>query len=309
MSVALRLQAVRARYGDRVAVAGLTLDVAAGEVVALIGPNGSGKSTTLALAAGVLTPVSGIVTACGIDRAADPHGYAAKVGLVPQDGATYDELTAQQNLEFFGRLYGLGGRELRRRVARGLSRVGLTDRARDRVGTLSGGLRQRVNLAAALLHDPPILLLDEPTVALDPASRDAALADLTRLRDEGHAVLFTTHHTDETELACDRVAVLDAGRLAACGKPGDVLRPRGREVLYAHLRMPVPRFLEKCLRRELAAIADLEVTGNRLRIAADTNENLGRALARVLAEGLDLDGYRSPGSSITRGVSSEKVGR
>ncbi|HYH68180.1 MAG TPA: ABC transporter ATP-binding protein [Urbifossiella sp.] len=307
MTAALRLQAVRARYGDRVAVAGLTLDVAAGEVVALIGPNGSGKSTTLAVAAGVLTPVAGSVSACGIDRAADPHGFAAKVGLVPQDGATYDELTAAQNLEFFGRLYGLGGRELRRRVARGLSRVGLTDRAHDRVGTLSGGLRQRVNLAAALLHDPAVLLLDEPTAALDPASRDAALADLARLRDEGHAVLFTTHHTDEAELACDRVAVLDAGRLVACGKPGDVLRPRGREVLYAHLRMPVPRFLEKSLRRELAGVAELEVTGNRLRLAADTAENLGRALARVLAEGLDLDGYRSPGSSIIRGVSSEKV--
>ncbi|QDU18804.1 ABC transporter ATP-binding protein [Urbifossiella limnaea] len=309
MTAALRLQAVRARYGDRVAVAGLTLDVAAGEVVALIGPNGSGKSTTLALAAGVMTPASGTVTACGIDRAADPHGYAAKVGLVPQDGATYDELTAAQNLAFFGRLYGLGGRELRRRVARGLSRVGLSERAHDRVGTLSGGLRQRVNLAAALLHDPPILLLDEPTAALDPASRDAFLAGLTRLRDDGHAILFTTHHTDETELAADRVAVLGAGRLVACGRPGDVLRPRGREVLYARLRMPVPRFLEKGLRRELAPLAELEVTGNRLRLSADTPENLGRALARVLAEGLDLDGYRSPGGAGARAASSEKVVR
>ncbi|HEX4610129.1 MAG TPA: ABC transporter ATP-binding protein [Urbifossiella sp.] len=294
MPVALSLQAVRARYGDRVAVDGLTLDVAAGEVVGLLGPNGSGKSTTLAVAAGVLTPVDGTVTACGIARAADPAGYAAKIGLVPQDGATYDELTAAENLAFFGRLYGLGGRDLRRRTARSLARVGMADRARERVGTLSGGLRQRVNLAAALLHDPPVLLLDEPSAALDPAARDAFLTDLARLRDDGHAVLFTTHHADEAELVCGRVAVLDGGRLAACGPPGMVLRPRGREVLYAHLRMPVPRFLEKSLRRALAPHADLEVTGNRLRLSADTAEHLGRALARVLAEGLDLDRFGTP---------------
>ena len=298
MPVALSLQAVCARYGARVAVDGLTLDVAAGEVVGLLGPNGSGKSTTLAVAGGVLTPAAGTVAACGIDRAADPLGFAVKVGLVPQDGATYDELTAAQNLDFFGRLYGLGGRELRRRTARCLARVGMSDRARERVGTLSGGERQRVNLAAALLHDPPVLLLDEPTAALDPASRDAFLADLARLRDDGHAVLFTTHHTDEADLVCDRVAVLDAGRLVGCGKPGDVLRPRGREVLYAHLRMPVPRFLEKGIRRALAPYADIEVTGNRLRLAADTTEHLGRALARVLAEGLDVDRFATPPGSV-----------
>lgn len=301
-AVALSLRAVRVRYGDTTALDGVSLDVARGEVVGLLGPNGSGKSTTLLAAAGVLDPAEGTVTVNGIARAAEPAGYAAKVGLVPQDCALYDELTAADNLLFFGRLYGLGGRELRRRVARSLSRVRMSDRAGHRVGTLSGGMKQRVNLAAALLHDPPVLLLDEPTAGLDPASRDALLADLARLRDDGHAVLFSTHQLDETETVCDRVAVLDHGRLVACGRPCELLRSgsSGAAVLYARLRGPLPRFLERSLRQRLGPTIHLEVTGRRLRIAADTSEELGRALSLILAEGVEVDGFRTPPGALER---------
>src|SRR5437764_1760629 len=247
MPAALSLRTVRVRYGDTIALDGLSLDVGRGEAVGLLGPNGSGKSTTLAAAAGVLDPVEGTVTVGGIRRDDDPAAFAARVGLVPQDCALYDELTAADNLLFFGRLYGLGGRDLRRRVARALARVRLADRAGDRVGTLSGGMRQRVNLAAALLHDPPVLLLDEPTASLDPAARDSLFADLTRLKDDGHAVLLSTHHLDEAELGCDRVAVLDRGKLAAVGRPCELLRcrPVDRVALYGHLREKLPKFRER----------------------------------------------------------------
>jgi ABC-2 type transport system ATP-binding protein len=300
LPVALSLIDVTVRYGDRVAVDCVSLEVRRGEIVGLLGPNGSGKSSTLAVAAGILDPTSGTVSVDGRTRATDPAAYAIRVGLVPQEAAVYDELTAAQNLTFFGELYGLAGSDLRRRVVRTLSRLKLTDRANDRVSTFSGGLKQRLNLAAALLHDPPVLLLDEPTASLDPASRDALFADLTRFRDDGHAILLTTHHVDEAEGGCDRVAVLEKGKLTACGPPSELLRPRtaDRAVLYGHLRTRPPKFLEKAIRRRLVAHARLEITGRRLRLSAETSEQLGHALATLLAEGIELEAYRTPAGTV-----------
>jgi ABC-2 type transport system ATP-binding protein len=181
-------------------------------------------------------------------------------------------------------------------VERALAFARLADRRDDRVGTLSGGLNQRLNLAVALLHDPVVLLLDEPTAALDPASRDALFAELHHLRDGGHAILLTTHHLDEAEHGCDRIAVLDRGRLVACGKPSELLRcrPGGRAVLYAQLREFLPRFFVKSLKRRVGRGVEVEVTGRRLRLAADTHEQLGRALGVVLADGIGVDGFRTP---------------
>ncbi len=294
--VALALDGVRVRYGDHVAVDGLTLAVRRGEIVGLLGPNGSGKSTTLGVAAGVLDPEAGSVSVDNVRRDVDPAGFALRVGLAPQDCGLYDELTAADNLLFFGRLYGLGGLDLRQRAARVLARVRLTDRANDRVAAFSGGMRQRLNVACALLHDPPVLLLDEPTAALDPASRDALFADLDRLRNDGHAVLLTTHHLDEAELGCDRVVVLDRGRVAAAGRPCELtrLRAAGRAVLYGHLRERLPRFLERAIRGRLEPGAELEITGRRLRLSAASTDALGRALATVLAEGAAVDTFRTP---------------
>ena len=294
--VALALDDIHVRYGRNTAVDGLTLHVREGEIVGLLGPNGSGKSTTLLAAAGVLDPHAGAVTVDGIRRDRDPAGFAARVGLVPQEPALYEELTAEANLAFFGRLYGLAGCRLTARVGRALDRAKLTDRAGDRVGTFSGGMKQRLNLAAALLHDPAVLLLDEPTAALDPASRDALFATLHDLREAGHAVLLTTHHLDEAEHGCDRVAVLEKGRVVACGKPHELIRrqPAGRAILYAHLREAMPRFFVRGLKAKVPAGVEVEVTGRRLRLSADRQDDLGKALAMVLADGIVLDGFRTP---------------
>jgi ABC-2 type transport system ATP-binding protein len=304
LPVALSLVDVRARYGRHLAVDGVTLDVYRGEIVGLLGPNGSGKSTVLALAAGVLDPAEGSVAVDGRPRAADPVAFARRVGLVPQECGLYDELTAADNLFFFGKLYGLAGHDLRRRVVRTLARVGLSGRGGHRVETFSGGMKQRLNLAVALVHDPPVLLLDEPTAALDPAGRDALFADLTRLRDDGHAVLLSTHHLDEAEAGCDRVAVLDRGKLVACGKPGDLLRPQAAErpVMYGQLRERPPRFLVRAIRERLGEGVQLEVTGRRLRLSAATTEDLGLALAALLAEGVELEGYRTPPGALERAL-------
>ncbi len=302
MAVALCLHNVRVQFGDRVVLDGVSLEVGRGEVVGLVGPNGSGKSTTLAVAAGVLDPASGTVAVEGQGRAKDAAAFASRVGLVPQTCALYDELTCLENLDFFGRLYGIRGRELDRRVMRALSRVGLSDRATERVGTLSGGLKQRANMAAALLHDPPVILLDEPTASLDAASRNQILADLSRLRDDGHAILMSTHHLDDVEAACDRIAILDSGRVAAIGEPAEVLRPAGlgRAILYAHLVRRPPRFVERAIRQRLGPGVELEITGRRLRLAAATSEDLGRALALVLAEGIEAENFRTPPTAMDR---------
>ncbi|MCI0702777.1 MAG: ABC transporter ATP-binding protein [Planctomycetia bacterium] len=304
LPVTLSLVDVTVSYGDRVAVDRLSLEVRRGEIVGLLGPNGSGKSSVLAVAAGVLDPTTGTVTMNGRERSADPAAFAACVGLVPQEAAIYDELTAVENLWFFGELYGLSGSDLRRRVMRALARVKLLDRAEHRVNTFSGGLKQRLNLAAALLHDPPVLLLDEPTASLDPASRDAFFVDLTRFRDDGHTILITTHHLDEAECGCDRVGVLDQGKLVACGSPTELLRPHAAEraVLYGHLRTRPPKYLERAIRRRLGSRAELEVTGRRLRLSANTSEELGEALAMLLAEGVELDAYRTPAGALERAL-------
>jgi ABC-2 type transport system ATP-binding protein len=305
LPVALSLVDVTVRYGTRLAVDRLSLDVRRGEIVGLLGPNGSGKSSVLAAAAGVIDPAAGAVTVDGKPRAADPAAFAARVGLVPQEPALYEELTAAENLAFFAELYGLSGSDLRRRVTRALARVKLSDRIHHRVSTFSGGMRQRLNLAAALVHDPPVLLLDEPTASLDPAGRDALFADLTRLRDDGHAVLITTHHLDEAEAGCDCVGVLERGRLVALGPPGELLRPQSadRAILYGRLRVRPPKYLERAIRRRLGATAELEVTGRRLRLAAHTSEELGRALATLLAEGVELEAYRTPAGALERAFS------
>jgi ABC-2 type transport system ATP-binding protein len=213
----LSLQEVTLRYGDTLAVDALSLEVRRGEIFGLLGPNGCGKSTTLAAVAGALPPAAGVLRIEGIEERADPLAYRRLVGLVPQELALYEELSAEDNLLFFGRLYGLHGGDLRRRVGQALDFVRLADRARHWVHTLSGGMQRRLNLACALLHEPPLLLLDEPTVGIDPPSREAIFASLRHLRDRGTALVFTTHYLEEAEQFCDRVAIMDRGRLVALG--------------------------------------------------------------------------------------------
>jgi ABC-2 type transport system ATP-binding protein len=229
----LSLEHVTVRYGARVAVRDLSLRVAPGEVFGLLGPNGCGKSTTLAVVAGERPPDEGQVCFDGRPIADDPLGYRRRLGLVPQELALFDELTAEQNLAFFGRLYGLAGALLRDRLDEALAFVRLTEHARRPARTFSGGMQRRLNLACALLHRPRLLLLDEPTVGLDIQSREAIFACLRELREGGAAMVFTTHHLDEVEQLCDRVGVMENGRLIASGPPereGVLLALTGRSL-------------------------------------------------------------------------------
>jgi ABC-2 type transport system ATP-binding protein len=292
---------VSIRYGSCRVVDGVSLAVHSGELVALTGPNGSGKSTLLSVAAGVREADAGRVLVRGLERKADPVAYARQVGWSPQQCGLYDELTVEENLRFFGRLQGLGGNRLHQNLQRVMGQLGLGSRRRQRVGTLSGGWKQRVNIAAALVHNPSVLLLDEPTSGLDAESRERLLADISRLRDEGCAVVLATHQGDEVAAVADRVAQLHKGRL------GESARDPSRQpsispplLLYGQLRHPPPRFLLRLVRQRLPHGVELELIGRRLRLRAETAESLGYALAELLREGVAFESYRTVASSAAR---------
>ena len=228
MAAVLILDNLAIRYGDHAAVDGLCLEARSGEILGLLGPNGCGKSSTLAAVSGCLVPFAGTIQVCGKGEQDDPLAYRRLIGLVPQELAIYEELTAEQNCAFFGRLYGLSGTFLKERVAEVLEFVRLGDHARRTPRTFSGGMQRRLNLACALLHKPALLLLDEPTVGLDIQSRDAVFDNLRLLAEQGTALVFTTHHLEEAEQLCGRIGIMDHGKLVAEGTMADLLAQPGR---------------------------------------------------------------------------------
>ena len=219
----LTIDHLRRSFGSLVAVDDVSFSVRPGQLVGLLGPNGAGKTTTVSMIAGLVTPDSGQVLIGGARLSGDTDPKKRRIGLVPQDLALYDELSARANLRFFGALYSLRGAALEAAIASTLQLVGLADRVDDRVSTYSGGMKRRLNLAAGLLHDPDILLLDEPTVGVDPQSRNAIFDNLELLKSRGKALLYTTHYMEEVERLADRVVVIDHGKVIAEDTLADLL--------------------------------------------------------------------------------------
>jgi ABC-2 type transport system ATP-binding protein len=215
MPPVLDARSLRKSYGAVTAVSDVSFTVGAGEMVGLLGPNGAGKSTTVGIIAGILQLDAGEVRINGSALRGDTDPVKSAIGLVPQDLALFEELPARENLRLFGALYNLAGAALDTTIASGLEFVGLADRARDKVKTFSGGMKRRLNLAAGLLHDPQLVLLDEPTVGVDPQSRNAIFDNLEALRARGKSLVYTTHYMEEAERLCDRIVIVDHGRVVA----------------------------------------------------------------------------------------------
>ncbi len=200
------------RFGAIVAVDDLSFSVQRGETFGLLGPNGAGKTTTISILCGLLRPDGGSVSLAGKTDPMRPE-VRASLGVVPQTLALYGEISAQANLEFFGHINGLTGRQLKDRVAACLETAGLTQRHKSRVSTFSGGMKRRLNMVCSLLHDPDILLLDEPTVGVDPQSRNLIFDNIEQLKSQGRTIIYTTHYMEEAERLCDRVAIVDHGKI------------------------------------------------------------------------------------------------
>jgi ABC-2 type transport system ATP-binding protein len=220
----IEVEDVRKQFGPTVALGGVTLSVGRGELFGLLGPNGAGKTTLMSILAGLTDPDAGSVRLFGQPFSTRDRDLRRRVGLATQDLAVYPELTARENLTFFGKLYGLTGPDLRNRVDEMLSAVGLTDRADDRAGTFSGGMKRRLNLAVAVVHGPELLLLDEPTTGVDPQSRNHIFERVQALNAAGLTVVYTSHYMEEVQTLCTRIAILDGGELRACDTLPNLLR-------------------------------------------------------------------------------------
>ncbi|HEY5548417.1 MAG TPA: ATP-binding cassette domain-containing protein [Coriobacteriia bacterium] len=217
------------RFGENTAVDGVSFDIREGEIFGLLGPNGAGKTTTISMISCLLAPSSGTVIVDGASVTAEPRKVKCALGVVPQEIALYPTLTALENLMFWGRMYGLGGKLLEERVVEALETAGLADRAKERIETYSGGMKRRINIAAGIMHHPRVLLMDEPTVGIDPQSRNHILETVKELNRRGMTVLYTSHYMEEVEFLCDRVGIVDHGRLIALGTIEELKRLVGDE--------------------------------------------------------------------------------
>jgi len=277
----LEVRDLRKSYGATVALDGVSFQVAEGEMFGLLGPNGAGKTTLLSIVSCLLEPGGGEVRFAG--RRVHPSEKAIRrhIGIVPQELAIYGELTARENLQFFGALYGLPGARLRRRVGEVLAAVGLQDRADARADTFSGGMKRRLNFGAALVHRPHLLLLDEPTTGVDPQSRNHIFQEVRRLNADGVTVVYTSHYMEEVQALCPRIGIIDHGRLIALGSLHELLQKMTGLVRFrvpevtAALRQKIKDIPDAHLAERNGAVLELEcrdVKATLLRLVGVLNE-------------------------------------
>jgi ABC-2 type transport system ATP-binding protein len=228
-SLAIRVQDLYRHFGEIKAVDGVSFEVQRGEIFSLLGPNGAGKSTTISMLSCLLRPSKGEATVMGHSVTAEPQEVKAAIGVVPQEIALYEDLSARENLDFWGKMYGLRGAALKTRVDEVLDLIGLNERQKDRVDTFSGGMKRRVNIGLALLHRPDVIIMDEPTVGIDPQSRRHILDGVLALNDQGATILYTTHYMEEAQELSDHVAIMDRGKVIAQGSHDELVQIVGEQ--------------------------------------------------------------------------------
>jgi ABC-2 type transport system ATP-binding protein len=294
-ALAIEVKDLHKSFGDFQAVKGLSFSIEAGEIFSLLGPNGAGKSTTISMLSGLLRPTRGDACIFGHSILTDARAARAALGVVPQDIALYPDLTARENLLFWGKMYGLRGSALQQRVKEVLEVIGLTERRGDRVGTFSGGMKRRVNIGAALLHRPRVIIMDEPTVGIDPQSRRHILDNVKELNRQGMTVVYTTHYMEEAQELSKHIAIVDQGRLVAYGTHDELIQAVGE---LSRIDFKVNADLERVLpalekvegAARVTPLADEERPGMLTALVTDSNlvlprlfEAANRCGARILS--------------------------
>ncbi len=290
MKAILEAKELVKKYGDFTAVNGISFEIMEGEIFSLLGPNGAGKTTTISMLSTLYVPTRGEATIGGHSIKKEPMAVRNLIGVVPQDLALYEELTARENLMFWGQMYGLSGKTLNARIDEVLEQIGLTDKARQRLKTYSGGMKRRVNIGVGLLHRPRLLFMDEPTVGIDPQSRRAILDSVKDLNKQGMTVLYTTHYMEEAAELSDRVGIMDHGELIALGTQAELTKQVGEmETLILHVgenedpeRLAVAIRTLKMVRR--ADVTDHTVTV----IVPEAEEALAPAITKANELGIKI---------------------
>jgi len=286
----IRVERLVKRYGELRAVDGISFEVRKGELYGLLGPNGAGKTTTMSMLSGLLAPDEGRIFFDGVELGSDPLRIKAQLGVVPQETALYDTLSARENLRFWAGLYGLAGADLDKAVERALEQVGLTGRAKEPVKAFSGGMKRRLNLALGLVHGPRAVLMDEPTVGIDPQARANILEAVRAVTAAGTTVIYTTHYLEEAESLCDRVAIIDHGKILAEGTVDELKR----RVSDKQILTVSGSFDVETASARLAALPGTQIIAsspNKMILSvAGSGKAAIEALSGVLASGLELDG-------------------
>lgn len=274
----LKVVELHKAFGSTKAVDGISLEVNKGEVFGLLGPNGAGKSTTISMISTLIKPSSGSITYDGRDIGSEPKAIRKRLGVVPQDIALYPTLSGYENLAFWGSMYGLKGAELKRRIGEVSEIIGLNGRLKDRVDKYSGGMKRRINIGAALLHKPELLIMDEPTVGIDPQSRNHILDTVLELNRQGMTIIYTSHYMEEVEYLCSRICIMDQGRIIASGTKEELVELiKGRTRIFLKLDKADEGILD--ILRKVKGVSEAELVNDEVAVAG---ENIDIILADII---------------------------